>query len=145
MEEGRGPEAAHLNVADCSVQGAAPVNQAVLSVDEALLMQPDKGLLNSPHQVVIHGECQSVPINTDAHAPHLTKDLATIGFHPSKHLLQECLPACSSSSSGQSLALQTECGHLSGCMNGLPRKRYYSRPFYPWALQGTLRCEGCHR
>ena len=106
---GVGGEAAHLNIADCSVQGTAPVDQAVLPVDEALLVQPDKGLLHSAHQVVIHGECQPVPVHADAHAPHLPKDLATIGFHPGKHLLQERIPACSDGSTDLMCVLQSEC------------------------------------
>lgn len=90
--------ALHLNVTDCSVQSATPVDQPVLSVDKALLVQPDKGLLDGSHQVVVHSKRQAVPVHADAHAPHLTKDLAAIGFHPCKHLLQECLSACTSSS-----------------------------------------------
>lgn len=57
-------------------------------------MQPDKGLLDSSHQVVIHGEGKAVPVHTDPHASHLPKDLAAICLHPAKHLLQESFPAC---------------------------------------------------
>lgn len=89
-----GREVPNLDVTDCSVQGAAPVDQAVLPVDEALLVQPDEGLLDGGHQVVIHGEGQPLPVHADAHAPHLPKDLAAVGLHPTKHLLQEGLPAC---------------------------------------------------
>lgn len=85
---------AHLDVTDCRVQGAAPVDQPVLSVDQALLVQPHKSFLHRRHQVIVHGESQAIPVYTDAHAPHLAEDLATVRLHPGKDLLQERLSAC---------------------------------------------------
>ncbi len=76
------------------MQGAAPVDQPVLSVNQPLLKQPHKSLLHSCNQVVVHGESQAVPVHTDAHAPHLAEDLATVRLHPGEDLLQEGLPPC---------------------------------------------------
>ena len=79
------------------MQGAAPIDQPVLSVDKAITMQPDKGLLDCRNQVVIHGEGTPAPVYADAHAPHLPKDLAAVGLHPSNYLLQESLSTCQGS------------------------------------------------
>ena len=77
----------HLNVTDSSVEGAVPVDQPVVPVHEAILVQAHKGLLHSCDQVVIHGEGQPVPVHTAAHAPQLPKDLAAVLLHPFEHLL----------------------------------------------------------
>lgn len=44
------PGGAHLNVGDGRVEGAGPVDEAGTAVDDAFLVEPDKGLCHSHRQ-----------------------------------------------------------------------------------------------
>ena len=84
----------HLNLGDSCPQGAIPVDQAVVTVDEPIPVQPDECLLDGCTPGGIHGEHQPVPVHAAADAPQLIADAVAFGFLPLEHLLQELGPAC---------------------------------------------------
>ncbi len=84
----------YLNFRDSRTQGAIPVDQAVIPVDEPILVEADEGLLDSCTPGSIHGEDKPVPINAAANAPQLITDAIALCLLPLKYLFKELCPPC---------------------------------------------------
>jgi hypothetical protein len=82
-----------LDVRDGGAEGAAPVHEAVVAVDEALLVEADEGLVDGLAEALVHGEALARPVRRDAEVAQLGGDLVAVGLLPPPHLLDEGLAA----------------------------------------------------
>ena len=64
----------HFQIGYSALQHRVPTDQALASVNEALLVQFHKGFGHYFGQLVVHGEVLARPVNTVAHAAHLLRD-----------------------------------------------------------------------
>mmetsp|Transcript_69844 Transcript_69844/g.216856 ORF Transcript_69844/g.216856 Transcript_69844/m.216856 type:complete len:349 (+) Transcript_69844:2293-3339(+) len=83
----------YLEVRECRTEVRAPVHQAVVTIDEALLMEADESLLYGPHQQLIHGKAFPRPVHACGNLPELGAYAAAILLLPSPNTLQELLTA----------------------------------------------------
>mmetsp|Transcript_57524 Transcript_57524/g.168961 ORF Transcript_57524/g.168961 Transcript_57524/m.168961 type:complete len:488 (+) Transcript_57524:2047-3510(+) len=81
----------HLQVGERGPQVRAEVDEAVAAVDEALLVEPDEGLLHGAAQLRVHGEAVAAPVDAGGDAPLLELDAVTVLLLPVPHLLEELL------------------------------------------------------
>ena len=64
----------HLEVGDGGLAARAPVDDVGATVDQALLMQADEGLLHRDREPVVHGEVLARPVDGRAEALHLVEN-----------------------------------------------------------------------
>lgn len=86
----------HVNnfeVGDGRVELRAPVDQPIGSVDETLLMESNKSLLDGSGEIVIHGKGLAIPVHRRAHALECIVDAYMVLFFPLVSQFDELLPA----------------------------------------------------
>ncbi len=83
----------HFQIGDCGVQLGVPVNQALATVDQAILMQPHEGFLYGVRQARIHGEAFARPVHRGTQTADLTGDVAAGLFLPLPDLVEKLLAA----------------------------------------------------
>jgi hypothetical protein len=76
----------HLDIADYRLQVRAPVDDAVLSIDQPTLKQGEKRLVHCVRMPRIHREDSATPVQTGAHALQLLVDSAAVLLLPLHHL-----------------------------------------------------------
>ena len=80
-----------LDVGDGGAQGAAPVDQLVLAVDEPLLVQSAERLGDGDGQALVHRERLAVPVERRAESAELVLDRLAVLLLPLPHLGDEVL------------------------------------------------------
>mmetsp|Transcript_6666 Transcript_6666/g.16814 ORF Transcript_6666/g.16814 Transcript_6666/m.16814 type:complete len:343 (-) Transcript_6666:705-1733(-) len=94
--EPRGPvhlHLVHLDLRERRVQRAAPVHQAVGTVDQTLLVHLHEGLGDGARTHLVHGERLTRPVQRTAQSAQLVADVAALGLLPLPHTLEELLAA----------------------------------------------------
>jgi hypothetical protein len=93
-----------FEVGDCGAQLGVPVDEALVLVDQPLIIERDEYLDDGAREAFIHGEALSRPVAGGAETFQLVEDdAARLGF-PRPHALQELL--ASHGAAGRLLALQ---------------------------------------
>ena len=82
-----------LDVGDGRVERARPVDESLVAVDEALLVQAHERLEDGAHRHVVHGEARSVPVARRADALELVHNGVALLLLPLPDLLDERLAA----------------------------------------------------
>mmetsp|Transcript_100323 Transcript_100323/g.281117 ORF Transcript_100323/g.281117 Transcript_100323/m.281117 type:complete len:311 (+) Transcript_100323:2082-3014(+) len=83
----------HLQVGEGRAHVRAPVHEAVVPVDEALVVETHEGLHNGLVQHGVHGEALSGPIWACGNTVHLVDDAVAVLVLPIPHALQELIAA----------------------------------------------------
>mmetsp|Transcript_38932 Transcript_38932/g.105432 ORF Transcript_38932/g.105432 Transcript_38932/m.105432 type:complete len:406 (+) Transcript_38932:1744-2961(+) len=83
----------HLEVREGRPQVGAPVDQAVVAVDEALVVEADEGLLHSPPEHLVHGESLPRPVDASSDLFELAADTVAVLLLPGPDALEELLAA----------------------------------------------------
>mmetsp|Transcript_107571 Transcript_107571/g.304209 ORF Transcript_107571/g.304209 Transcript_107571/m.304209 type:complete len:396 (-) Transcript_107571:445-1632(-) len=83
----------HLEVRECCLQVRAPVHETVVPVDEALVVETNKGLLHCPRKHLVHGEPLARPVHARGDPPELVDDAGAVLLFPLPDALQELFTA----------------------------------------------------
>lgn len=67
-------ERTYLEVREGRVHLHAPVDEAVGAVDDAIVVQPNERLGDCLGEVLVHRECDAIPIARDSEALNLARD-----------------------------------------------------------------------
>mmetsp|Transcript_65894 Transcript_65894/g.106266 ORF Transcript_65894/g.106266 Transcript_65894/m.106266 type:complete len:493 (+) Transcript_65894:1308-2786(+) len=81
----------HFQVRQCRSEVPAPIYQAIIPVNQALVVEADEGLLNSSAEHRVHGEALPRPVHADSDSLHLRCDPTAVLLLPGPHPLQELL------------------------------------------------------
>ena len=83
----------HLKVGDRALQNRVPIDQALATVNQALLIELHKGFGDRFGQLGVHGEVFAAPVHAVAHAAHLGGDGVATLFLPLPDLVCKGLAA----------------------------------------------------
>ena len=71
-----------FEVGDGGLEHRIPVDQTLAAVDQALLIEADKGFGDDVAELVVHGEVFAAPVDAGTHAAHLAGDGVAAVFLP---------------------------------------------------------------
>ena len=83
----------HLSIGDGGVAVGAPVDHAVAAVDEALVVQADKDLLDGLRAALVHSEALTLPVAAAAQLLELADDAVAVFGLPSPCTFEEAVAA----------------------------------------------------
>ena len=82
-----------LEIGDCGVQLTIPVDQSLVAIDQALLVEVDEDLAHRRRQALVHGEALARPVRRGAEAAELIGDGAAGFLFPGPDSLDKAFAA----------------------------------------------------